>query len=135
MKFQSLAISIFNECCLADVYIEAACRYNHTTLTDAKKAAVIMEAYSKGYVDEECFVKDPVNLMKLAVPGTSYTISKTDLSRCRGKFAAVRYRHNGRGHWTLFDTNTGLVYNGLDYSQCVANGVPVFDDVRDIVML
>jgi hypothetical protein len=71
--------------------------------------------------------------MRLAT-GKRFDVSKTTIQNARSPYVCVKYERGGHGHWTVWDVNSGLEFNSLDFSQCVVNGTPNLNDVRDVVL-
>lgn len=133
MEIQTFAKNVGDYGCLALVYLKAACLLTGTQWDEMKALVVIKEAMRLKYIDEDCYVRNPVGLMKLAT-GKTFDVSKTSIGHSRSPYVAMRYECGTKAHWTLWSCNSGLIWNSLDYSNCVVNGNPVLNDVRDIVL-
>lgn len=138
MKIQTFAKSVGDNGCLALCYLYIACLYTNTEWNDFKALQVIKKAMELGYIEDDCYVKNPAGLMKLAV-GRNFNVRKIPINESRGVYVAMRYeyvddKNKSHGHWTVWNVNDGLVWNSLDYSNCVSIGNPCLNDVREVVI-
>lgn len=133
MKIQTFCKNVGDYGCLALCYLYIACLLTGTKWDDNKALAVLQEAIRQKYIDEDCYVRKPAQLMKLATGGT-FDVSKTDIKNARSPYVCMRYEYDGHAHWTVWSVNGGLIWHSLDWSNCVTNGQPVLSDVRDVVM-
>lgn len=97
----------------------------------------------KGILDSECTVKQPDKLITLYT-GKSVKVKGSESNPKAGKQIA-RFRNvkrwgplnkandDGHGHWVVVDDSDTVVWNSLDHSDNVDNGVPV--DYRYVVAL
>ena len=133
MNIQSLCKNIGDYGCLALCYLYIACLLTNTEWDDIKAIATIKKAIELGYLDDDCYVRDPCSLMHLAV-GKKFDVSKTTIGHARSPYVCMKYTAGTRAHWCVWSVNSGLEWNSLDFSNCVANGQPQLDDVRDVVI-
>lgn len=130
MKIQTFFEKAGNGACLALSYLKAA-------LPDATPQMLfdaLWTAAENGIVDAEddMFVKDAVKLMSFANPSKKFTVVKQKISTLQGlKLAAVKYELNGYGHWVLVEKGE-IIFNSLDFSNCVEYGKPVDARVIEI---
>ena len=133
MNVQTFAKTVGDYGCLALCYLYIACLETNTKWDDIEALRILKEAMSRGYIDSDCYVRDPVNLMKLAT-GKNFDVSKTTIGHARSPYVCMRYEAGTKAHWTVWNVNSGLIWNSLDWSNCVTNGNPILSDVRDVVM-
>ena len=133
MNVQTFAKNVGDYGCLALSYIYIACKLTDTPFDDIKALSVIKEAMKLKYIDDDCYVRDPASLMHLAV-GKKFDVSKTTIGHARSPYVCMKYTAGTRSHWVVWSVNSGLEWNSLDFSNCVANGQPQLDDVRDVVI-
>jgi hypothetical protein len=133
MNIQTFAKNVGDYGCLAFCYLYIACKLTNTKWDDIEALRIIKQAMEMKYLDDDCFVRDPCGLMKLAT-GKRFDVSKTTIQNARSPYVCVKYERGGHGHWTVWDVNSGLEFNSLDFSQCVVNGTPNLNDVRDVVL-
>lgn len=123
MRIQSFLESSGKGACLALCYIRAALgeKATYTMFFDA-----LWNASENNIIDanDDCYVNDAVALMGLVNPSKSYTVKKESISTIQGlDLAAVCYEYNGFNHWVLVEKGQ-IVFDSLDDSECVKNGVP-----------
>lgn len=110
-KIQELA----NNCCLFMCYVWT----NKPSVTYAEMLKYLALAIEKDYVSETGFVKDADKLIKL-VTGKEVQVLMTNINPNKKCIANFVYGRNN--HWCCVDENDNIIYNPLEYSNCVANG-------------
>lgn len=133
MNIQTFFEKAGNGGCLAMCYIRASLgeKATPTMIFDA-----LWQAAENNIIDvnDDCYVRDAVQLMRLVNPSKRYTVTKqkiTSLYELKGELAAVNFENNGYNHWVLVE-NGQIIFDSLDNSKCVKYGKPV--DARLIKM-
>ena len=133
-NLQSILVEAGDNSCLAIDYIEAVLDFLQVPehLRDGFAVAALIGAYKAGeFVEDEFFVKNPVELMKMVAEQLGAEIKcnveKKDISSYKDLpetgYATVRHDYNGKGHWILAKDQF-RIYDSLDDSVCVKNGKP-----------
>lgn len=111
--------------CLAMCYIRAVLgeKVTPTMMFDA-----LWQAAENNIIDvnDDCYVRDAVQLMRLVNPSKRSSVTKqkiSSLDELGEKLAAVNFENNGFNHWVLVE-NGKIIFDSLDNSQCVKYGVP-----------
>lgn len=86
---------------------------------------IVSNCMKIGVLDNECTVYNARNYLK-HVTGKNFLVLKescTDISTV-WEPTPVRYDYNGHSHWVVVE-NGKIVFNPLEYSNCVTLGKPV----------
>lgn len=122
MKIQDFCKSVGNGGCLAAVYIKAAApKTTPTMMFDA-----LWSASENNIIDanDDCYVRDAVQLMRSVNPSKSYSVTKQKISsieELNGQLAAVNFSKGRSNHWVLVDKGQ-IIFDSLEDSQCVKYG-------------
>ncbi len=114
-QYQDKLIELSNNICLAMCYIWAF----EPDISYAKLIKTLGVAIEKGYISEEGYVRDADKLIFLA---TGKKVKVLYSSVNNGKVCAANFKCGANNHWVLVDANDNVVYNPLEYSNCVENG-------------
>lgn len=121
MKVQTKAKMIGEFGCLFFCYLYCSGQY-----TDDKDAIVkACEFMDNRLLDADCTVLDADTLL-WTLTGKRYRVTKekiSDISEIREK-TPVKYQCGQYGHWVVVE-NGKIIFNSLDWSNCVQNGKPV----------
>ena len=79
---------------------------------------------SKGFMDSDCFIKNPVSIAKDLSIHNKWNVEKTTTFK-QGDIVIAYYYNKTTGlhHFVLFDNNNKLVWDPLGQSNTVKNGV------------
>lgn len=125
MKIQSFFESAGDGGCLALCYVRAALgdKATPTMMFDALWQAAENSILD---VDDNCYVRDAAQLMRLVNPSKRYSVEKqkiTSIEELNGELAAVNFKNGDFNHWVLVYRGQ-IIFDSLDNSQCVKYGVP-----------
>lgn len=113
--YQDKIKELSNNCCLAMCYIWAF----EPDVSFAKMVKYIGVALDKGYISEAGFVNDADKLIFL-VSGKKVKVLHSYENN--GKICIANFAFNEHNHWVVVDANDNVIYNPLEYSNCVSNG-------------
>lgn len=85
-------------------------------------------------VDDDCYVRDAVSLMRSVNPSKRYSVTKQKISSIEelgGKLAAVNFQNGNFNHWVLVEHGQ-IIFDSLEDSQCVKYGRPTSARVIEI---
>lgn len=123
-KIQDFFKSAGEGACLALAYIKAAIpSATPTMMFDALWQAAGNNIID---VDDNCYVRDAVQLMRSVNPSKRYSVTKqkiTSIEELKGELAAVNFQNGNFNHWILVDKGQ-VVFDSLEDSQCVKYGTP-----------
>lgn len=125
MKIQDFFGKAYAGSCLALCYIRAALgdKATPTMMFDALWQAAENNILD---VDDNCYVRDAVQLMRLTNPSKRYSVEKQkikSIEELNGELAAVNFQKGVFNHWVLVYRGQ-IIFDSLDNSQCVKYGVP-----------
>ena len=125
MKIQTFFEKAGNGSCLSLCYIRAALGEKATTtmMFDALWQAAENNILD---VDDNCYVRDAAQLMRLVNPCKRYSVEKQKISsieELKGELAAVNFQNGDFNHWVLVYRGQ-IVFDSLDDSKCVKYGKP-----------
>lgn len=92
------------------------------------RTADFLELYdkytSKGFMDADCFVKNPIGIVRDLSGYHKWNVEKTTSFKLGSIVIAYYYnKSTGLHHFVLFDNNNKLVWDPLGESNTVKNGV------------
>jgi ribosomal silencing factor RsfS len=133
MKIQDFCKSVGEGGCLAMCYVAASFG---PEITPAMMFDALWDAVENNIldVDDYCYVRDAVQLMRLVNPSKTYSVIKQKISsieELKGQLAAVNFSRGRANHWVLVD-NGEIIFDSLENSQCVKYGN--ITDARVILM-
>lgn len=114
-QYQDKLKELANNCCLALCYIHAF----EPDVSYAKMVKYLGVALEKGYITEAGYVADADKLIFL-VSGKKVKVLHSSINN--GKMCIANFINGKYNHWCLVDANDNVVYNPLEYSNCVENG-------------
>lgn len=114
-SYQDKLITLSNNCCLAICYLWAF----EPDISYAKIIKILGVAIEKGYISEDGFVRDADKLIFLAT-GKKVRVLYSSINN--GKTCCANFKYGEKNHWVVVDGSNNILYNPLEYSNCVENG-------------
>lgn len=118
---QTKLIKVANNCCLFLCYLRYIGIIPENLINLVK---YIEDAQKEKLIDEECTVLDAEKLLK-HFSGKSFSVIKKAISSINDikELSPVRFDFGSNQHWVLV-ANGEIVFNSLEFSNCVAKGYP-----------
>lgn len=113
--YQDKIKELANNCCLAMCYIWSF----EPDVSFAKMIKYLGVALDKGYISESGFVNDADKLIFMVSGKTTKVFYSTQNN---GKMCIANFVNGKNNHWCVVDANDNVLYNPLEYSNCVENG-------------
>lgn len=113
--YQDKIKELADNCCLALCYIWAF----EPDVSYAKMIKYLGAALDKGYISESGFVNDADKLIFMVSGKRTQVLYSTTNN---GKMCIANWKFDKNNHWTVVDADNNVLYNPLEYSNCVSNG-------------
>lgn len=113
--YQNKLMELSNNICLCMCYIWAF----EPDVYYAKMVKYIGVALDKGYISESGFVNDADKLIFMVSGKRTQVLYSTQNN---GKMCIANFVNGDNNHWVVVDADDNVLYNPLEYSNCVKNG-------------
>lgn len=108
---------------MADYSCLACCYLEMIGIVDERKPFFILEGMKQGFLDKDCTVLKPIEFLKLTGCNSYNEVVKVK-DYNEDKPVIARFVKNGYNHFVIVNGKTKkVIYNSLEKSNCVDNGV------------
>ena len=116
MQVQTFLSNVASGCCLALCYL-----YQAGVTEPMKQVELLWKAMDRGIIEKDGYVNNAEALLRLA-SNKSYNVTKSTMYD-EDKPVIACWSYNGNNHFVIINgKDKKVIWNPLDYSNCVAKG-------------